>query len=101
MMHLIQCAVKQAFRLPAMRVFLPAFPKKRRHGRRRGNLKGRSTDRARRSVGNGSGAFLAPHYTGWPPRRPGATRPVPEIALEQRTAEDARDKIEIDKEWLI
>jgi hypothetical protein len=31
----------------------------------------------------------------------GATHPVPEIALEQRAAEDARDKIEINKEWLI
>jgi hypothetical protein len=40
-----------------MPVFLPAFPEERRHGRRRGNLKGRSTD------GSGSGAFLAPHYT--------------------------------------
>jgi hypothetical protein len=30
-----------------MPVFLPAFPEERRHGRRRGNLKGRSTDRAR------------------------------------------------------
>jgi hypothetical protein len=33
---------------PAMPVFLPAFPEQRRHGRRRGNLKGRSTEWIRR-----------------------------------------------------
>jgi hypothetical protein len=38
---------------PAMPVFLPAFPEERRHGRRRRNLKGRSTSRARRSARSG------------------------------------------------
>jgi hypothetical protein len=32
---------------PAMPVFIPAFLEERRQGRRRGSLKGRSTDRAR------------------------------------------------------
>jgi hypothetical protein len=48
---------------PAMPVLLPAFPQERRHGRRRGNLEGRSTHRARRSIGRGQGTVRTMHYT--------------------------------------
>jgi len=55
MPHLIQRAVEQAFRLPC-RYSYRHSPEERRHGRRRGNLKGRSTSPS-------EGTFLAPHYT--------------------------------------
>jgi hypothetical protein len=38
---------------PGMPVLLPACQEERRHGRRRGNLKGRSTDRARLRAAGG------------------------------------------------
>ena len=68
-----------------MPVFLPAFPEERRHGRRRGNLKGRSTDRARAhflrrtTLGlfkwhlGGAAAMLADRYTCSPQAGPHRT----------------------------
>jgi len=63
--RLVVCGARGAGVSPAMPVFLPAFPAERRHERRRGNLKGRSTGR--------SGAFLAPHSTNSGPAAPPPT----------------------------